>query len=428
MDKSLLERCERWLAEVQDHLREELLPFWTTHGRDTKYGGFLTYFDRHGRPTGETVKTLICQARMIFTYSSAHRAGFGEGKFLEFAQQGVEFLLEHFWDRDHAGWYWTTEQDGVPLNTSKIAYGQSFAMYALSEYGMASGDLRGLEWATKTFEAFQTFAADNRFGGYYEFFERDWRKKKPGVYGGDRKSFDVHMHLMEAYTNLYEATGAPLYFDKTREVIDLIFDRIIHPEFGTGMAQFAPDWTPLRAIIFKDVWGSDRDVGDQEGRPLNNTSFGHNVEFAWLLNHALHILGIDPAPYRERMRKLYDHCLAYGIDWERGGVYCEGPHDGPARERNKEFWQQAETLVGLLDAYLLFGDKKYLDAYERVHRFVMDYMINHEVGEWFPLFDENNKRLWDYMGHAWKINYHTVRSMIQSEKRLLKITLGKGRS
>ncbi|MEK7793461.1 MAG: AGE family epimerase/isomerase [Candidatus Hydrogenedentota bacterium] len=422
MNEEWMAKCDDWLVEVQDHLRDELLPYWRKHGHDAKFGGFLTYYDRDGQPTGETVKTLICQTRMIYTFASIHRAGLDDGHFLQLAQNGVEFLIDHFWDHEHAGWYWTTERDGSVINPSKLSYGQSFAMYALSEYGMASGDLRGMEWASKTFEAVQTFAADNRHGGYYEFLERDWQKKKPGAYGGDRKSFDVHMHLMEAFTNLYEATGSPIYRDKTREVVDVLFDRIINPEFGTGVAQFLPDWTPQRAIIFRDVWGSDRDVNEDEGRPLNNTSFGHNVEFAWLLQHTIDILGWDSAPFRERLRRLYDHCVAFGIDYERGGVYCEGPHDGPARERNKEFWQQAECLVGLLDAYLVLGDEKYLAGYEKVHRFVMDHVINHEVGEWFPLFDGNNQLLWDYMGHAWKINYHTVRSMIQSEARLLKIT------
>ncbi len=426
MDKALSEKCEGWLLEVQDHLRDELLPYWRTHGVDHEFGGYLTYYDRNGKPTGETIKTLICQTRMIYTFSSIHRAGLDPGNtFIEGARQGVEFLIEHFWDDTHSGWYWTVERDGTPANESKLAYGHSFAMYALSEYGMASGDHRGMEWAVKTFETLQAFAADNRYGGYYEFFERDWTKKRPGVYGGDRKSFDVHMHLMEAFTNMYEATGAPIYREKTLETIGVLFDRIIHPEFGTGMAQFLPDWSPEKAVLFRDVWGSDRDVHDDEGRPLDNTSFGHNVEFAWLLGHTIRILGLDVSPYKERMRKLYDHCVEYGVDYKNGGVFCEGPNRGPARERNKEFWQQAECLVGLLDAFFVLGDPKYLAAYEKVHRFVMDHVINREVGEWFPLFDENNNLLWDYMGHAWKINYHTVRSMIQSEDRLNKIILGR---
>jgi len=415
------ERCKKLLREVEHHLHKELLPFWRTHGEDKDYGGYLTYFDRDGRPTGETVKTLLCQARMIYTYSSAHRAGYGEGEFLEIARRGVDFVLPHFWDDEYGGWYWTAEQDGTPLNSSKLTYGHAFMIYALSEYGRASGDPRGLEWAEKTYTVLQTMAADNCYGGYAEFLERDWSKKKPGKYGGDRKSFDVHMHLMEAFTNFYAATGKPIAKQRTQEMIDLIFHRILHPTFRTGVAQFAFDWTPLHQILFADVWGSDRDVEEGEGRPLNNTSFGHNVEFAWLFLHATKVLGLDVERYQPMLRKIFDHCHQYGIDWKRGGVYCEGPHDGPARERNKEFWQQAECLVGFLDAYRLFGDEKYLDAYENVHRFVMDKVIHHKVGEWFPLLDENNNVVWDYMGHAWKINYHTVRSMIQSEARLREI-------
>ncbi len=415
------ERCELWLDEVQNHLRGELLPFWLTHGEDKKYGGFLTYFDKDGNPTGETQKTLICQTRMIYSYSSAHRAGFGEGDFLKLARQGVDFLLDNFWDPDHFGWFWICERDGAPVDRSKLTYGHSFAIYALSEYAMASGDQRGIQWAMETYKALQNLAADNCHGGYYEFLEQDWTCKPPGVYGGDRKSFDVHMHLMEAFTNLYEATGLHICERRTQEIVELIMGRILHPEHRTGVAQFALDWTPLRAILFKNVWGADRDVEQDEGRPMNNTSFGHNVEFAWLFKHTADILDLDLEAYEDTLRTLYDHCCEYGIDWERGGVYCEGPHDGPARERNKEFWQQAETLIGMLDAYLVFEDERYLDAYENVHRFVMDHVINHKVGEWLPLLDENNKVIWDYMAHAWKINYHTVRSMIQCERRLLKI-------
>ncbi len=414
-------RCQRLLEEVRHHLDDELLPFWLVRGVDTEYGGYLTYLDRNGNPTGEGVKTLLCQARMIYTYSSAHRAGYGDGACLPIAKQGVDFVLAHFWDHEHGGWFWTCERDGAPRNVSKLTYGHAFMIYALSEYGMASGDPRGVEWALRTYDMIQTRAADNCYGGYYEFLERDWSKKRPGKYGGDRKSFDVHMHLMECFTNLYEATGQRIHKERCEEVIRLIFARILHPETALGQAQFAWDWTPLRQILFADVWGADRDADEDEGRPLDNTSFGHNVEFVWLLNHALRILGQPVEPYLPAFRKIFDHCVEYGVDWERGGVFCEGPHRGPARERNKEFWQQAEALVGLLDAYVLFGETKYLDAYENVHRFVMDVMINHGVGEWFPLFDEQNRLVWDYMAHAWKINYHTVRSMIQSEARLTRL-------
>ncbi|MDX9973674.1 MAG: AGE family epimerase/isomerase, partial [FCB group bacterium] len=113
----MIERCEKLLQEVEDHLRDELLPFWAVRGVDKEYGGFLTYFDRNGNPTGETVKTLVCQARMIYTASSIHRAGLDKtGAFLQSARQGVDFLINKFWDHQYWGWYWTTEQDGTPKN------------------------------------------------------------------------------------------------------------------------------------------------------------------------------------------------------------------------------------------------------------------------------------------------------------------------
>ena len=71
---------------------------------------------------------------------------------------------------------------------------------------------------------------------------------------------------------------------------------------------------------------------------------------------------------------------------EYGGVYVEGPHDGgPAHDTQKEFWQQAETLIGMLDGCALFGLDPYWTAYEAVHRFVFDKVVNREVGEWWPL-------------------------------------------
>jgi len=419
---SIKDRVELAHKEMQNHLLNELLPFWKVRGVDKEYGGFLTYLDKDGNPTGETLKTLVCQLRMIFTSSEVSRYNLDpDGTFLGYAKQGVDFVIDHFWDDKHGGWFWTTEQDGTPADRAKIMYGQCFGVYAMAEYAMASGDRRGLDYAIETYNTLKIKAADVVYGGFGEFFEEDWSPKKPGVYGGDRKGYDCHMHLMEAFTNLYEATGDFKHREETQRIIDLLFAHVMHPEYGTGQAQFAFDWTPLRAILFKNVWGADRDVEEDEGRPLNNTSFGHNVECAWLLKHSIDILGLNLDDYKEKIRKLVDHCLAYGIDRKLGGVYCEGPNDGPARERNKEFWQQAECLIGLADAYDIFGEEKYWDAYENVHRFVMDVMINRPVGEWWPLFDENNNLLWTHMAHAWKINYHTVRSAIQTERRLARI-------
>jgi len=407
--------------EARHHLTRELLPFWLTRCRDDVHGGFITHFDRHGRDTGEDQKSLIAQTRCLFTMASAHRAGYGGGACADFARHGVDFLLDRMWDRQHGGFYWTVDRKGDIQIDKKILYGLSFAIYALSEYTLATGDNRGRQYAEATFDLVQQHCADPEYGGYFEMFERSWRRCGPGSGGGDRKTLDVHMHLMEAFTTLLECTGGATHRRALQEDIDLLIRRILHPQFATGIPQFWADWRVAPQIKFDIVWGWDRFAeGGAKPHADDNTSYGHNVEFAWLLRHALHVLGEPSDPYEPIMRRQLDHAVKAGIDYECGGVYVEGPHDGgPAYDQEKEFWQQAETLIGMLDGCLVFGMEPYWRAYEAVHRFVFDKMVNREVGEWWPLLSrDGNTRIWTHMSHSWKINYHSVRSMIQSIERL----------
>ncbi|RPH96461.1 MAG: N-acylglucosamine 2-epimerase, partial [Calditrichaeota bacterium] len=191
----------------------------------------------------------------------------------------------------------------------------------------------------------------------------------------------------------------------------------------TGIPQFWRDWTIAPQIKFDIVWGWDRFAGDgAKQHAEDNTSYGHNVEFAWLFLHALKIMNQEWQPYEHMLKLQFDHCLNHGIDWEYGGVYVEGSHAGPAHDLEKEFWQQAEVMIGMLDACLLFECKKYWPAFENVFKFVDEKMINHGVGEWWPLLTREGRPIWTHMSHSWKVNYHTVRSMIQVIRRLDQLT------
>lgn len=420
MEKSQVLSC---IEEAKHHLTKELLPFWLTRCRDKANGGFITHFDKDGRDTGEDQKSLIAQTRTVFTMSSAHRAGYGDGVCAEYARFGVDFLLEKMWDKEHGGFFWTVDRKGNIQIDKKILYGLSFAIYSLSEYTLATGDKRGIEYAEKTFDLVQKYAVDTMYGGYFEMFERNWDLCGPGSGGGDRKTLDFHMHFMEALTTLYECSGKSVHLRKLKEVIQILIQRIQHPQYATGIPQFWEDWRVAPQIKFDIVWGWDRFAeGGAKPNAEDNTSAGHNVEFVWLLLHALDIMKEDMQPYVPMIRKQLDHAMANGIDWEYGGVYVEGPHAGGVSDREKEFWQQAEVLIGSLEAYLRFGEERFWQAYVNVHRFVMDKMANHKVGEWWPLLNrEGDKQIWTHMSHSWKVNYHTVRAMVQSIRRLEKI-------
>lgn len=411
--------------EIVSYLNNCLLPFWISRTVDKEYGGFLTHFDEFGNDSGEDEKSLIAQSRSVFTYSSAHRAGYGGGKLAEMARHGVDFLLNKMWDEEHGGFYWMMNRKGEVVIDEKIVYGHSFAIYSLSEYTLATGDPRGREYAEKVFDLLQKHAVDTFYGGYWEMFHRNWELKGPGAAGGDRKTLDAHMHLMEAFTTLYECTGQQVHRRKLLESIELLTKKIMHPQYGTGIPQFWADWTVAPQIKFDIVWGWDRFSEDgQKASAEDNTSYGHNSEFAWLLMHALDILKLPYDLHHDQIQKSFSHSVDNGIDWEFGGVFVEGSHAGEVYDREKEFWQQAEMLIGMLDAYRYLKDEKYWNAYVNVHRFVFDKMINHKLGEWWPLMTRQGEPIWRHMSHSWKINYHDVRSMVQSVVRLDKL-LGK---
>lgn len=409
----------RFLQEAEQHLMQELLPFWLDRSKDDEYGGFITHFDKDGHDAGTDEKSLIAQTRCVYTFASAARAGYHKERCLEYAKHGVNFLLEKMWDQENGGFYWLLDRKGHVKIDEKIIYGHSFAIYSLAEYTLASGDPVGLEYASKTFDLLQKYAVDTMYGGYFEMFTRDWQLKGPGAAGGDRKTLDVHMHLMEAFTSLYECSQQAIHRRKLQEAIDIMIKRILHPKYRTGVPQFFPDWQVAPQIKFDIVWGWDRftDAGTK-AQADDNTSYGHNVEFAWLLTHALNIMGIRPQEYADVLKASYDHAVANGIDDEHGGVYVEGAHSGEVYDREKEFWQQAEVLIGMLQAWLDFGDEAYLKVYANVHRFVFDKMIHHPVGEWWPLLSREGEPVWTHMSHSWKVNYHTVRAMVQGIERL----------
>ncbi|HUF08278.1 MAG TPA: AGE family epimerase/isomerase, partial [Rhodothermales bacterium] len=139
---------------------------------------------------------------------------------------------------------------------------------------------------------------------------------------------------------------------------------------------------------------------------------------AWLLLHASDRLGLLEGDALAVVEPIFEHCVEYGIDWEEGGVFVDGPMNGRPEAFEKQFWQQAEVLVGLLDAYRLTHKPVYWAAFRNVFEFVFRKLVVPHVGEWYERVDRSGTPIDTALGHAWKISYHTVRSMVQTVDRL----------
>ena len=415
-----MQKLEKIREEMSKILCERIIPFWLNNGIDEEFGGYLTCFDEKGNFTGDSDKYIVTQTRMIwgFSYLSRYCREEDKERLVRGAVQGFEFFIRCFWDDKNGGFCWKTDRKGNVLDFGKVIYGQSFAIYALSEYYLCTGDKRGLEYAEKTFDLIQLYATDTENGGYFENLEPDWQISAGGKFAGDRKSLDIHMHLMEAFTTLYRASGREVHSRKLREVINLIIRHMVNSDYGYGYNQFDLEFHRIPAINVHRTWNAERGAGEEIKEPTDSTSYGHNVELSWLMNQSLDFVSVQEVKYTGLIKKLLDHSLKYGYDYEYGGVYRDGIADGEVLVTDKEWWQNFEALVGYSNGYLKFGEDCYLKALFQTWDFVRDYFMDMDAGESRQLLDRFGSSIIADIGNPWKGIYHTGRALAETIDRL----------
>jgi len=148
--------------EFKTQLGEKILPYWFDTAQDTANGGYWLSDDLVKGRTLPKEKAIVTQARMIWMFSLAHRQGFSDARrdYLKAAAQGYRFLIEHFLDKEHGGYFWKTDLAGKSVKQHKFVYGEAFVIYALVEYHRASGDKEALRHAGKLYQTLQDRACD----------------------------------------------------------------------------------------------------------------------------------------------------------------------------------------------------------------------------------------------------------------------------
>ena len=387
-------------CEMRTELASRVLPYWFDTAQDFERGGYLLADDAvRGRGVARE-KQLVSQSRMIWGFAHAHRKGFStdQRSYLAAAEQGHRFLREHFLDSRHGGYFWKTDPGGERISDVKNLYAQAFVIYALVELHRASRQPEPLQQAMDLFGTLQRHGHDPRHRGWLEHFTRDWRlitKSTPGaeIEVPGLKSANAHLHLMEAYAELYDATRDEDVKDALSEAIE-INARYFFPEQADRTALHRhPDWKP---------------VADPKSAGL---SYGHNVEFAWLLIRAQQVLG--QAPAWGHFAALLDHALKYGWDHHRGGLYFSGSEAQPTASTDKVWWVQAELLAALTDGLKHKARSSYLDALEKLIRFLWAHQVDPRDGIWLATVTAVGQPKDPTKASSWKANYHDLRAMVK---------------
>src|SRR5450756_1377258 len=224
---------EKFSAEVSEHLFGHYLPFWCGPALDQKHGGWMGWLTNDLKPDRTQPKGLIVNSRILWAFSAVYRVR-PQPVYGDMAGRAYDFVMNRFWDADHGGAYWRLDDRGKVLDDSKKIYGQTFYIYALTEFYQAFGTPAALERAMELFEPVARHAHDAKFGGYAEVRNRDWSEAGADARLSERdmnekKSMNNHLHVLEAYTNLYRVWREPRVAEQLRELVEIFLTRMLDP-------------------------------------------------------------------------------------------------------------------------------------------------------------------------------------------------------
>jgi mannobiose 2-epimerase len=393
---------------VSDQLYGQIMPFWCGSALDHEQGGWMGWLSNDLKPDRTQPKGLIVNSRILWAFSTVHRAR-PDKLFQQMAGRALDYVMNRFWDTQYGGAFWRLDDTGQVLDDSKKIYGQAFYIYALAEYYQAFAAPAALVRARELFELIERYAHDPKYGGYLEVRRRDWSEADANARLSDKdlnekKSMNNHLHVLEAYTNLYRAWKEPRVEQRLRELIALFVQRILD----------------LRTLhlhhFFDEQWHVRSD----------SYTFGHDIEGTWLLCEAAEVLG--DAALLQRVQavalRMAEVSLREGVDAD-GALSYEGKN-GKVIDPGRECWPQAEAVVGFLNAFQLSGDVKYFEAASRVWDFIENRLADRVHGEWFWRINVDGcPDLKLPKVSEWKGPYHGSRACLETLHRLRAISAGK---
>ncbi|EDY84735.1 hypothetical protein VDG1235_4368 [Verrucomicrobiia bacterium DG1235] len=408
-------------SEMEASFQKHLVEAWYPKTVDSRYGGFLTGFEADWTESEGQTKFIVGQARHIWVLSQL-AVFLDDSSYAELAEKGMRFLVDKMWDSQFGGFYELVSRDGRTVRSSeKSAYGMSFAIYALSSLHAATGDSEALEYAKKSFRWMEEHSWDEEFSGYVSSMDRAGAWAPGGIDAFDTlgsKDYNSSIHMLEALTSLYGVWPDELVKRRLEGMLTLVRDTFVH-EKGYLILYFERNWTP---VSFR---GKGRSFA-LENNAFDHVSWGHDVETAFLMLEASHVLGYEKDERTLSVAKrLVDHALETGWDSEYGsffdgGYYFEENGECEVIRPQKVWWVAGEGLNALLLMSQLFPeDPRYRNAFEKQWRYMKTHLFDERHGGWFgegadsdP--DASRRR----KAHRWKASYHDGRTYMNCLKML----------
>lgn len=303
-EKDALAACA---VQARSWFLEQAAPFWSDIGR--RPVGLFAERLTHDRIPDEAYYRIFVQARQIYAMWAAGTLGW-TGPWRTLIKETMTTLLQKA-RRSDGFFVHKLDRDGNVLDARADLYDQAFVLFALAISGRALQDEQYFDKAAHLMETLET-----------------WRHESGGFREGEIASADIrrqnpHMHLLEAFWTLYEASGQERFKQAALEIAVLCKNKFIHRESGALLEYFADDWSQLRS-------------------PLGSTvEPGHCFEWAWLYEK-LEAEGV--AGSKAVSDGLVGFARAHGIDQRRGVAINEIDIEGRSLDDKARLWPQTERL------------------------------------------------------------------------------------
>ncbi len=402
-------------AEVDDALHNDVLNVWFPRTVDNEHGGFHSNFARDWQWEPSEGKFSVFQGRMTWVASQVvMRESKLKEQFLPIVHHGVDFLANVMWDKQYGGFYWGLDDSGqitAKFTDGKNLYGIGFCIYGAAAAYQATGDPKALDLAKQGFLWVDQHAHDSVNGGYFEWLTRDGKPIESKAPSGQLeigpigpigfKSMNTHIHLMEAFTQLYQVWPDPTLRVRLEELLHIVRDKIC-VEPGVMDLFFTNEWQAI----------PDHD------------SYGHDVETGYLLLETDEVLHHTASANTEDMAKaLVDHAISYGWDKDNGSLAREGTTFGPEEDTKKEWWVECENLNALLMMHERYGKQNpiYFQKFLEQWAFIKKHTIDSQYHGLYNLTKADGVPITQDKGVIWKAAYHDGRAFWNVSERLRKL-------
>ena len=384
-------RTDVFLREVRETLTENILPFWLAL-KDPR-GGFYGEMTAEGKVLYDAPRGVILNARIIWSFAAAY-AALGQTEYLVAAVHARDYFLEHFCDHKYGGVYWSVSPEGERMDTKKQLYAQGFAIYGLSELYKVTRDDEVLKNAINLYQVVETYFADHEYGGYIEALARDFSPLEDMSLSAHDinadKTMNSHLHILEAYANLYQVWPDEGLKARVEALLELIGTKVMAPS-GHLQLYFQRNWQLLPGGV----------------------SYGHDIETSWLaLECAMALRDIDV------VNRVRPSALAMGVAGNEGllpdgsmryELLLDGTHDD-----SRQWWVQAETVVGNLWLWKYHSDAEGASRALSAWNYIREHLLDTAGGEWWwAVLPDGSIDLSQPKAGFWKCPYHNTRMCLQ---------------